>query len=61
VNKGTKKKGDEKFTVGDAIEGGLTSDLFKNATAEKGVLCAITTEKDIVTQILVTKGKKKAD
>jgi hypothetical protein len=61
VAKGTFNKDDMKFTAGDAIEGGLTADAFKNATEEKGVNVVITTasegaDKGRITQILQTGG-----
>jgi len=59
VNKGTVTKG--KAEVGDAIEGGLKADLFKNI-GEKGVQARITTSDDnkSVTAVLVTAKKKAA-
>ena len=58
VVKGTFDKDAKKFVAGDAIEGGLTADIFKS---DKGVAARITTDADNkkVTQIMVTGGKKK--
>lgn len=58
VLQGKFDKDAKKFVAGDAVEGGLTSETFKN---EKGVAARITTDGDnkTVTQILVTGGKKK--
>lgn len=52
----------KKVVDGDPVEGGLTADIFKNATAEKGVGATITTTDDnkSVTKIRVQGGKKKA-
>jgi hypothetical protein len=67
VKYATKKKMD--VTEGDAVEGGLTADAFKNATSEKGLNVIITTadddvkdgaKKGEVTKVLVLKGKKGA-
>ena len=59
IVKGTVMKG--KAEVGEAIEGGLKSDVFTKA-GEKGVAARITTSSDnkSVTQILVITPKKKA-
>jgi hypothetical protein len=59
IVKGTVTKG--KAEVGDAIEGGLKSDVFTKA-GEKGVAARITTSDDnkSVTQVLVITPKKKA-
>jgi hypothetical protein len=46
VKYATKKKMD--VTEGDAVEGGLTADVLKNATSEKGVPVIITTADDDV-------------
>jgi len=56
-----KAAGKGKFDVGDAIEGGLKSEVLSKATEEKGVQVHITTDADNknVTQLLVV-GKKKA-
>ena len=55
----------KKLEAGDAIEGGLNAEVFKNASETKGVTARITTEGDKVTQIMVFGGgkkkKKKAD
>jgi hypothetical protein len=50
-----------KFVAGDPIEGGLKADIFKNATAEKGVFSRITTSEDNkkITAIATFGGKKK--
>jgi len=60
VAKGKGAKG--KFEAGDAIEGGLTNEMFTKI-GEKGVNARITTEgegaKAKITQILVLGGKKK--
>jgi len=62
IAKGTFNKDTKKVDAGDAIEGGLTNAMFKDATEEKAVTARITTDADnkTVTQILVTgKGKGK--
>jgi hypothetical protein len=63
VNKAGKfDKDTKKFEVGDAIEGGIKSDIFKEITPEKPLAAFLTTdEKDMVTSILVTKAKKKKE
>jgi len=66
VNKTDKKL---EVTEGDAVEGGLTSETFKNATADKGVNVVIYTadedkgdvKKGDVTKVIVVKGKKGAN
>jgi len=60
IAKGT-HAGKGKFEVGDAIEGGLKSEILTKATEEKGVQVRVTTDADNknVTQLLVV-GKKKA-
>jgi len=67
VKYATKKKGE--VTEGDAVEGGLTADIIKGATSEKGLNVTITTadddvkdgaKKGEVTKMLVFKGKKGA-
>jgi hypothetical protein len=53
----------KKMVPGDAIEGGLTAELFTKATTDAPVMVTITTDDDkkTVTQIMVGgKGKKKA-
>jgi len=58
VAKGVFDKDSKKFSKGDAIEGGLKHESFKD---EKGVPVRITTSDDgkSITQILVTKKKGK--
>jgi hypothetical protein len=46
ITKGKFDKDAMKFVAGDPIEGGLKADIFKNATAEKGVFSRITTSED---------------
>ena len=46
ITKGKFDFKEKKFEAGDAIEGGLKADIFKNATAEKGVFSRITTSED---------------
>jgi len=60
VAKGTPAKGG-KVDVGDAIEGGLKSEVFTKIDAKKGLTARITTDADNknITQILVV-GKKPA-
>jgi len=66
VVKGMFNKDDKKFVAGDAIEGGIKSDTFKDVSADKGVGARITiaddgADKGKITQIMVTgKGGKKA-
>jgi hypothetical protein len=59
VAKGVLDKDTKKYSVGDAIEGGLKADVFAKASEDKGVQVRITTSDDnkSVTQILVL-GKK---
>ena len=66
VIKGMFNKDDQKFVAGDAIEGGIKADMFKNATDEKGkgVNARLTiaddgADKGKITQVMVTGGKKK--
>ena len=65
VIKGMFNKDDQKFVAGDAIEGGIKADMFKNATEEKGkgVNARLTiaddgADKGKVTQVMVTGGGK---
>jgi hypothetical protein len=60
VAKGMFDKDAKKFVAGDAIEGGLKSDVLAKASEDKGVNCFLTTDADnkSVTQILVIMGKK---
>jgi hypothetical protein len=46
ITKGKFDFKEKKFEAGDPIEGGLKADIFKNATAEKGVFSRITTSDD---------------
>jgi len=62
VNKGSKKKGDATFTVGDAIKDGLQNEMFKDVSAEKGKgkqAFITTNDKNEITSILILGGKKK--
>jgi hypothetical protein len=62
VVKGKFNKDTKKFEVGDAVEGGLKSDVF-GKIGEKGVGALIVTDDDNkkITEIRVTGGKKKAE
>ncbi len=53
-------KEDKKIEAGDAVEGGLTNEMFTKIS-DKGVGARITTEGDKITTILVAGGKKKKD
>jgi hypothetical protein len=56
VAKGKFDKDTKSFTAGDAIEGGLKADAFKEVSTEKPLNAFLTTDtKDVVTQILTTK------
>lgn len=64
ITKGKFAKKDGKFSVepGETIEGGLTAEMFKNASEEKAVRASITTEGDTITAITTMQfggGKKK--
>lgn len=61
VAKGMFNKDDMKFTAGDAIEGGLTADIFKNASDDAPVNAVITIadsgpDKGKITQVLKAGG-----
>jgi len=64
VVKGTYDKDNKKWVVGDAIEGGIKADMFKDVSTEKGVNGVLTVADDgaskgQVTQILIGKKGKK--
>src|SRR6516165_3241915 len=63
IVKGVFNKDDKKFTAGDAIEGGIKADVFKDIS-DKGLNARLTVADDgankgKITQIMVTKKGKK--
>jgi hypothetical protein len=64
VSKGMFDADTKAFKAGDAIEGGLTNDMFKTIDAEKGVAVTLTiadsgADKGKITAIVTKGGKKK--
>jgi len=61
VARGKFNKETKMLEVAESVEDGLKSDAFKEVSAEKPLFAQLTTNKDVVTQIIIGPKKKGKD